>query len=963
MRCIGGIAALSVIWAQSRLVYQDSFKQVYVYELPNQLTLIVSPNSATPRAFVMIATRAGSKHDPADNTGLAHYLEHMLFKGTDRYGTKDYDREKEYLEAVEKLYEAYNSTRDSLERLAIYRKIDSVSQLAAQWAIPNEYDRMASALGARGTNAFTGFEVTAYVNDIPAQHIERILRLEAERFRKPVFRLFHTELEAVYEEKNIAIDNEYQELREKTLAALFPDHPYGTQTVIGTIEHLKNPSLKAIRQYYETYYVPNNMAIIVAGDVKPAEVLQWVEQYWGGFQPKPIPPYPYPKGAPTPWKGRKFIEVVGPQAPSVQIAFRLQPDGTREAQLFLVLDQILSNSTTGLLEEWLVHTHKLKSASSTAILLNDYSVHYFSAQPKEGQKLEEVEKLLWGAIQRIQKGDFDESLIEAAINDLLFNEMKSWRNNSSRANKLLDIFVKQRPWHEALYYTEALRSIRKADLVAFARRSYSPKQCVVAYKRQGERPNLPKVPKPPITPLKIERGTPSSYADAFITEAGQVALPTPQFVVFDSVLEKAALAQRVPLYALPNTDDSLFTLIWYLPLGKDHDKWLNILMRYYEEVGPQGMTVQDFKRRLFFLGARVSFSAGARRSYVMVEGITRNLPQIVALVDSLLHNPAVDEKAWSFLRSNILKERKDSKQNQYVIQYMLSSYGIYGAEHPQKEYVSERELQLMTAQEVARRAAALWKYPWELYYDGPGGASVISLLENTLHVPPTWEMPPTPRSFFMQETPAQKAYFIHFPMVRANLQWVHRSVPYRRELYAPARYFTEYFGGGMSALVFQEIREAKGLAYSASAYVSTPSRPDLHYLFIGNISTQADKLIDAYEAMENLIEDMPLVPRLTEVARKSLLQSLSTERLRHESIFFSYWDAREFGLSRERRADLWEALPHLSEKDIAAFHETYIKGKNRLLLVVGDRSRLPLDKLREKGLEVRELSLEEIFGY
>ncbi|RMF48548.1 MAG: insulinase family protein, partial [Bacteroidetes bacterium] len=343
------VLLVGLVLAQPQLQYRDTLRQVYVYRLQNGLTVVVSPNSATPRAFVMIATRAGSKQDPPDNTGLAHYLEHLLFKGTDRYGTKDYDREKPYLDAIEALYEIYHRTRDSLERLRLYKQIDSVSQLAAEWAIPNEYDRMVSALGAVGTNAFTSFEVTAYINDVPAHQVERLLRLEAERFRKPVLRLFHTELEAVYEEKNIAIDNEYRELNEKVLAALFPDHPYGTQTTIGTIDHLKNPSITAIKRYYDTYYVPNNMVVIVAGDVQPDQVAEWVDKYFGARPAKPVPPFPYVKGAPSPVKKRTLIEVVGPQSPQLVVAFRMPPAGTPQAQQMRLLDQILSNSVTGLL--------------------------------------------------------------------------------------------------------------------------------------------------------------------------------------------------------------------------------------------------------------------------------------------------------------------------------------------------------------------------------------------------------------------------------------------------------------------------------------------------------------------------------------------------------------------------------------------------------------------------------------
>jgi len=911
----------------------------------------------------MIATRAGSKQDPPDNTGLAHYLEHLLFKGTDRYGTKDYDREKPYLDAIEALYETYHRTRDSLERRRLYKQIDSVSQLAAEWAIPNEYDRMVSALGAVGTNAFTSFEVTAYINDVPAHQVERLLRLEAERFRKPVLRLFHTELEAVYEEKNIAIDNEYRELNEKVLATLFPDHPYGTQTTLGTIEHLKNPSITAIKRYYDTYYVPNNMVVIVAGDVQPDRVAEWVEKYFGDRPAKPVPPFPYVKGAPSPVKKRTLVEVVGPQSPQLVVAFRMPPAGTPQAQQMRLLDQILSNSVTGLLEEWLVQTHQVKSASSSPLILADHSVHYFYIEPKPGQSLEEAEKLFWQAMRRLRKGQWDESLIAAALNDLSFGEQKSWRDNRARAQRLLDIFVKERPWDQALYELAALRKITKKDLVALARQYYIPQRAVVAYKRQGERPSLPKVPKPPITPIKIERSQTSSFAEAFLTEAGEVPLPSPTFLVFDKVLQKASVHGQIPLYALENRDDSLFTLVWYLPLGLRHDKWLPLLVRYYEVVGPQGMGLTAFKRRLFALGGRLQFSASEDEAYVEVEGLVENLPAIVSLVDSLLRQPEADEKAWAFLRENTLKNRADAKKTPQAIQAMAISYGLYGPDHPRKHIPTEAELKQMTAPELARRASSLWRYPWELYYDGPGGSAVAPVLEKALPKPAAWQAPPTPRSFPMQETPAKKLYFVHFPMVRANLTWIHRSVPYRPDLYPLVSYFTEYFGGGMSSVVFQQIREGKGLAYSAGAFFASPGRPDLHHYFLARVSTQADKALEAWRAMETLIDSVEVVPALAEVARQSLAAQLATERPRHEEIFHSFWGARRLGLPRERRADLWEALPSLKAEDLVRFHQTYLQHKPRLLLVMGDRNRIPLEAFRQAGLEVEEITLEALFGY
>ncbi len=158
------------------------------YTLKNGLTVILSVNKKEPRIFSFIATRAGSNTDPRTNTGLAHYLEHMLFKGTDKFGTLDWSKEKPLLDQIDGLYEKYNKTTDTTERKKIYREIDRMSGEAAKFSIANEYDKAMASMGAQGSNAFTSYEVTAYMEDLPANALDRYLAVQAERFRQPVLR-------------------------------------------------------------------------------------------------------------------------------------------------------------------------------------------------------------------------------------------------------------------------------------------------------------------------------------------------------------------------------------------------------------------------------------------------------------------------------------------------------------------------------------------------------------------------------------------------------------------------------------------------------------------------------------------------------------------------------------------------------------------------------------------------------
>jgi len=311
------------------------------YTLKNGLSVILSPTNKDPRIQCYVAIKAGSKTDPATNTGLAHYLEHMMFKGTDKFGTLDYAKEKVELDKINALYEQYNKTTDEAQRKAIYRQIDSVSGVASKFAIANEYDKMMSSMGAQGTNAFTSFEQTVYTDDVPSASIDKYISVQAERFRDLQLRIFHTELEAVYEEKNRGLDNDGNKIFETLFAELFKNHNYGLQTTIGTIEHLKNPSLVEIRKYFNTYYVPNNMAVVMSGDFDPNQMIKKLDNAFGFMQNKPVPKYTF--NAETPIAAPILKEVVGPDAESVTIGFRLPGNKSKDVLLADLVGQILTN--------------------------------------------------------------------------------------------------------------------------------------------------------------------------------------------------------------------------------------------------------------------------------------------------------------------------------------------------------------------------------------------------------------------------------------------------------------------------------------------------------------------------------------------------------------------------------------------------------------------------------------------
>ena len=419
-----------------------------VYTLDNGMKVYLSSYKEAPRVQTSIVVKAGSKNDPADATGLAHYLEHMLFKGTDKFGSLDYEKEKILLEKIENLYEEYRgiSMADTNKRDLIWNQIDSISGEAAKLCIANEYDKMLSGIGAKGTNAYTSNERTVYINDIPSNQIETWLEIEAERFRMPIFRLFHTELETVYEEKNRALDSDGSKMFEALMTGLFPNHQYGTQTTIGTINHLKNPSLKEIRKYYNKYYVPNNMALCMSGDFDYDEVINLVNKHFGSFERKEDPKFNVISEEKI--NEPKIIDVYGPEAERLYVGYRLNGADSEDANLLRMVDMVLSNTSAGLIDINVNQAQKAVGAGCFPYILNDYSIHGFYASPTSGQSLEDVKDVLISQLDEIKRGNFPDWILDAIISDLKLEQIKKYESNNGRTDDFVDAFILDKSWEK-----------------------------------------------------------------------------------------------------------------------------------------------------------------------------------------------------------------------------------------------------------------------------------------------------------------------------------------------------------------------------------------------------------------------------------------------------------------------------------------------------------------------------------
>jgi len=927
------------------------------YTLKNGLTVMLSVNKSAPRIQTLIGTRAGSNNDPADHTGLAHYLEHLLFKGTDRYGSLDWAKEKPYMDQIEHLYATYNTETDPVLRKSTYHRIDSVSGLAAHFAIPNEYDKMMAAIGAQGTNAHTATEETVYEEDIPANSVDQYLAIQAERFRYPVFRLFHTELEAVYEEKNRGLDNDGQKVYYAMLDGLFPKTNYGQQTTIGTIEHLKNPSLTTIRKFYNTWYVPNNMAIVMAGDLDPAATIRKIDAAFGYMQAKPVTEYsPAPE---RPITAPVVKNIYGPDAESLTIAFRMPGVADQHSQVLLeVLADLLSNGKAGLMDLDLNQAQKVQSASASNTTYRLYGLLQLSGRAKPGQSLDEVKALLLGELDKIRKGEFDATLIKAIVNNQKLGDLQAMKDNNFRATNLMGEFIRDqgRYWPESVTFKDQMLKVSKQQVMDFARQ-YTDNNYVIVYKHTGKDEHIVKVDKPAITPIFVNKTQQSAFLKKI--EAMKTAAIQPQWVDYDQVIQKGELGPAKVLY-VHNADNSLFSLTWrFEHHGSWMDKRLPIAASYLSFIGTKDKTAADFTRAFYNIACNYTISTGGEETDITLSGLQENFTQAVNLLNDLLRNCQPDEQALTDFKARIRKSRENAKLNKGNISKALINYAVYGPHNPFNNQLSGEALNALSASELCGLLHDLQNYPQEICYYGP---MPMTALQKSLAVPAKFTLNPSEQVFLQVPQTQNQVLFTDYDMVQAEAYWVRNTTPYDPSQSATIDVFNTYFGTGMSGIVFQTIRESKALAYSTYNQYAPPAKAERRYTDIAYVGAQADKLPEAVSGMNQLLDSLPENPHLLSDAKAGLRQDIATERIKPEEYIGQYLAAQKLGLHGDHRREVYAQAERVSFSDLQRLHDNELKNKPYTYCILASEKKVTGEQLAKYGT-VKKLTLNELFGY
>lgn len=838
--CSGRAAVKAAQDAQGRTYtyVADDPVQARTYRLANGLTVMLARNDREPRIRSLIAVRAGSADDPVRATGLAHYFEHMMFKGNAQLGALDWEKERPLLEELAVLFERHRAETDPEKRAAIYREIDRVSLAAAPLG-NDEYWQLCRVLGAQGTNAWTSFDETVYTNDIPAAALEKFLRLESCRFSGIALRRFHTELEAVYEEFNLSQDSDSTMAFWSLMRRLFPHHAYG-RMVIGLPEHLKAPSMNDIYGFFRRFYRPSRMAVILVGDLDFDRTIGLVERTFGALpEPPPEPSEASGRVPEPPLEAAQTVEVFGPESEFAGAAWRFENTPENRAMLTMI-GLILENGQCGLFDTDLARPGRVQSVGSDMTRLRDYLIHFCYVEPKEKQTLEEARDLLLAEIEKLRRGDFPAWLPKAAAANARLAMLVAGEERGEAAGMLKSRFIRGVTAASDLAEIAALEAITPEQVAAFAAKHY--RNDVTVYKRRGEPAHKVHAEKPPITPVTVPE-TLSAFAREWLA-LPEGAPSEPVFVDYRARLPRTEAAPGVGFYAVKNDRNERFSFGYSVPTGSLGDRKLSAALALLDRIGAAGMTADELRAECYQLAVSLHVDRSPFRTTVRVSGLQRNAEAAIALFFRALERAEVTPEALTALVDEVLLARENRRRDPDEQFHFAIQYALYGGRANYAcDEMPESELRRLDPAELQERLRGFLSLPGDFCYYGPAEPETMLAL--------------VPRRAAKGLLPAERQYRIAPPAHDTVYLVDYPNAGVKAALLRPDGIFAEppltfaaLYRRYADRSLFVELRERQAMAYAVGGTYSIPEiRPDNWSCFQSYIATSPDKLTAAMERL------------------------------------------------------------------------------------------------------------------
>jgi predicted Zn-dependent peptidase len=941
---------ISISFSQKINLEADTFL------LSNGLKVILCEDHSKPEIFGAVCVHVGSKNDPIDATGMAHYFEHIMFKGTDKIGTTDWGKEKILLDSISLLYDKLHETSDEKQRKDIQQKINELSIKASQYAIPNEVSSILKKMGGKGINAFTSYDITAYFNSFPSNELENWMDVYVERFRNPVFRLFQSELETVYEEKNMYNDNVASKLMEDGLKLFYGEHPYG-RPIIGYGEHLKNPQISRIQEFFNTYYVANNMTLILVGNFNSEEIKSLIKTKFGKIRSGDLPVQPT-YSLPD-FNGVQIVNVRQTPIKVGVIAFRGTPSNHKDRLKLEICSRLFSNdASTGLLDK-LEDNNKLMAAMTMNMSLKEHGMFGILYLPKIlGQSHEKAEKLIFDCIDSVKNANFSDDLLEAIKMEYISSLIQQFETMQGKFLKLLYAEMEGNSWDDFLKDMESVNSFTKQDMADIAKK-FLKNDYLLLRSKMGF-PKKEKIKKPDWKPI------PSQNNDQISVFAQEIANRkteeiTPQIIDFSTDISISELNNKYTVYAVKNPYNDIFTLDIIMNYGSLDDRDLDFGIDYWELQGTTSKSYDEFNLILQKLGASMDMGTSNGNCYISIKGFENDLDTILKLCSEKLYFPNNDESKLTLLIDNYSASIKANKKEPSGFGDAVFEYALYQEQSEFLRFPALSEVKTFTGNYLLEKITKPFQRDGYIAFVGN---TAVDTLQQYLNAAFLWDTitPKTEISLLKEKKYTEnQVFFIHSNKLRqSNIHFYVQGENTNEHNKPIIKGFNAYFGSDMYSIVFQEIREFRSLSYAVTATYNIDHfnrKPGYLSAYMG---TQSDKTIEGIKTMNDLIANMPQKPEKFKTAKESLIKANASDYIIFRQIPFYVHRWKKQGYDKDPRIEQNEQIKTMTFDDLLDFYQKTISKKPVIITLSGNMKQTKKEELQQFG-KIVELKYKDIF--
>lgn len=916
------------------------------YTLDNGFTVFLNSDSTASRVYGAVMVKAGAKQEDPTATGMAHYLEHLLFKGTDELGTWDYEAEKPHLEAITSLYEQLAEATSPEQKAVIQRQINEEAVAASKYALPNEFDRLLRSIGGTGINAFTSYEMTFYHNSFPSNELEKWMELYSERFENPVFRTFQSELEVVYEEKNRAMDSFERRIFEQMSKLTFPNLPYGQWSVLGSIEHLKTPSLTKMYTFFDKHYVPGNMSLILTGNFDEQVAKTIIEEKFGSWEARPVPNDTFPELEKI--EGEKVEKVRMTPVKAGFLAFQtvghLHPD--RRA-LEIAENLLYNEAETGFINQIQLNNEMIYAGSFASVYADagDFVVFYV---PKIlVQSMGNAQKRITSAFDNLKSGAFTDEMFLAAKSDLSRTFQKQIEDLESRGVMIGEAFNLGISWDQMLSYPDRIDAVSKEDVIRVANQYFGENR-VRMISRTGF-PKKEKLDKPPYKPVVTEQTKSSDYAASF--EAINSLPFKPKFLDFDNDINRLITENGHELLTVFNPINDLFTLQIRFKKGVIEDPKLDIVAQMANYSGAGDYKLEALKQAFASIGCSYEMAVDLNYLTISLNGNEKELKKALILTDLLLTSLAPTEKAKAAMEGIIKTDRKVEKKSPSEIATAMLNYACYKEKSYYLNRLTEKEIAKLDIQDLKITFEEVVKnYQAEIIFSGKTSADELNeLLTENLTLSENPISTPFQYRGYLEVQEPTVLFIDDKKAVQSQVYFYTDSSPLEEAEYVAKEAFNQYFGGGFSGIVLQEIREYRSLAYATAAVFQVPPLKGEKTRMITFVGCQADKTMEVVTLMNQLLTDLPIKEERIADLKKNLQMSINTNYPDFRALPDEILDLERLGYDTDPNRMAFTRYQSLEMKDIEAFFNKRIGGKPFIITIYGDKRKIDMDELRKMG--------------